>query len=177
MSSTLLSGPTVSLRALGVGDLERLRAWRRDPDFACPSASLAWPPTDDRLEAMLRPTDALRAFVLEPLDSGEPIGWCALLGLDWKNRHVGLAWGQAADANPALEAEALAVLLAFAFRELNLERVEAEVYADEATATLQGLGLALEAVKREAARRPGSPAGRFADVALWGMLRNERENR
>ena len=102
-------------------------------------------------------------------------GWAAVAHLDWKNRSVSLAWGLHAiapeDASTSTELEVARALVKFAFGELNLVRLEAEILAS-ATSTVQILeqfGFTREVLKLEAA----SVNKRFEDVLVYSLLRDD----
>jgi RimJ/RimL family protein N-acetyltransferase len=169
--SGVLDGERIHLRSLNQQHLETLRGWRYETGFSSPS--IAWPPADDALEWLTRPTDTSRTFLIELLGHTprpEAIGWCGLRGLDWKNRHANLIWGSRRNA-VNLEAEALGALVGFAFLELGLERVECEISAPdrEATALLERIGFKREAIKRESMRR----GGRYVDSVVHAALRED----
>lgn len=169
MTPGVMTSSQVRLRPLGFGHLDVLRGWRFEPGFVSPC--LSWPPPDDQLDALLRHNDANRGFLIES-NLHAALGWCAYQRLDWKNRHVSLIWGIRRIA-AGREIEALRLLARFAFDELGLERIEAEIVPtfDDAGRTLETLGFKAEALRREAAHR----AGRFVDVRVYGLLRAEWE--
>jgi RimJ/RimL family protein N-acetyltransferase len=168
----VLDGEHLHLRSLNAQHLETLRAWRYETGFSSPC--LAWPPTDDALETLARPTDTSRAFLIEThareTHRPEALGWCGLRGLDWKNRHANLIWGSRRSAFN-LEAEALGVLVGFVFLELGFERVECETAAPdrEASRVLEQIGFRREATRREAMRRNG----RYVDSVIHAVLRED----
>lgn len=163
----VLDGQHLHLRSLGAQHLEVLRGWRYETGFSSPC--VAWPPSDDALELFARPTDSARVFLIETL-SGESLGWAGLRGLDWKNRHANLIWGTRRNTL-MFEAEALGVLVGFAFLELGLERVESEIAASEGEAIrlLERTGFQREATRREAMRR----GGRFVNSSVLAVLRED----
>ena len=167
-----LATVTISLHFVNNTYLDTLRGFRREAGFRCASASLAWPPSEDTMDAFTRPNDTLRAFAVGALDELSAIvGFAAYQHLDWKNRHVGIAWGVRRGTPDVLEAEIVRALVRFGFRELNLERIEADILADDARAAtlLEQLGFSHEVTKREAVR-----VGRgLADTAVYATLRDE----
>ncbi len=170
--SGVLDGEHIHLRSLNHQHLETLRGWRYETGFSSPC--IAWPPTDDALEWLSRPTDTSRTFLIETqahaMHRPEALGWCGLRGLDWKNRHANLIWGARRNA-VHLEAEALGVLVGFAFLELGLERIECETSAPEreTTVLLERIGFKREATKRESMRR----GGRYVDSVVQAVLRED----
>jgi RimJ/RimL family protein N-acetyltransferase len=168
----VLDGEHLHLRSLNQQHLETLRGWRYETGFSSPC--LPWPPTDDALEWLTRATDTSRTFLIETrtdvAERPEALGWCGLRGLDWKNRHANLIWASRRNALH-LEAEALGVLVGFAFLELGLERVECETSPPDRdiTALLERIGFKREAIKRESVRR----GSRYVDSVVHAVLRED----
>ena len=162
-----LDGQDLHLRSLNAQHLETLRGWRYETGFSSPC--LAWPPSDDALDLFARPTESARIFLIEARNA-EALGWCGLRGMDWKNRHASLIWGSRRNA-VALEAQALGVLVGFAFMELGMERIESEIVAADADAAslLERTGFQREATRREAMRR----GGRFVNSSVHSVLRED----
>lgn len=169
MARDLLSDHRVRLRPLAATDLEPL-GLGRSPGLVAPCPALGPAGTDGRLESLLRPTDAGRAFAVTALGTDGATGLVALLGLDWKNRHATLAWIEAGFDRGAAAGAALSLLARFAFDELGLERLEAETLEPEGTVVMSALGFQREALKRDAALA----GARRRDLTLWGLLRDER---
>jgi RimJ/RimL family protein N-acetyltransferase len=168
----VLDGEHLHLRSLNPQHLETLRGWRYETGFSSPC--MAWPPTDDALEWLARPTETSRAFLIETHAKegrrSEALGWCGLRGMDCKNRHANLIWGSRRSALN-LEAEALGVLVGFAFLELGFERVECETSGPDrdTPVLLERIGFRREATKRESIRR----GGRYLDSVVHAVLRED----
>lgn len=167
-----LSSLTISLHFVNGAYLETLRGFRRETGFRCASATLTWPPSEDVLDAFARPADPLRAFAVGALDELSAIvGFAAYQHLDWKNRHVSIAWGVRRGTPEITEQEIVRVLARFAFNELGLERVEAEILAEDTRVAelLERWGWTREVHKQEAVR-----VGRgLADTFVYAILRDE----
>jgi hypothetical protein len=178
MLPTLLSGPTHHLRPARSADLRALRSWRALGRAWCPSPSLDWPLSDERLEGLLYPSDTQRALLVVPHGGSDPDGLLVISTLDWKNRAANLALvvpvSQPEPPQPP-ELEALEVLARFAYRELSLERLEAEVMErdERAADLLGGAGFTREGVKRQAA----VVSGGLVDVSVWSRLRGDYRER
>ena len=170
-----LSSETLRLEPVRYSQVNILRAWESDSSFKCVFPFAPWP-TSGKLESFLRGSEAFRALMVSGLAASDvPFGWAAFAHLDWKNRSVSLAWGLHAiapeDASTNTELEVVRALVKFAFDELNLVRLEAEILAS-ATATVQILeqfGFTREVLKLEAA----SVSKRFEDVLVYSLLRDD----
>lgn len=168
----VLDGQNLQLRSLNAQHLDVLRGWRYETGFSSPC--VAWPPSDEVLDLFTHPTDSARVFLIESRSDeglgGEKLGWCGLRGLDWKNRHANLIWGTRRSALN-LEAQAINVMIGFAFLELGLERVECEIAAGDSDAVqlLERTGFQREATRREAMRR----GGRYVNSSVHAVLRED----
>jgi RimJ/RimL family protein N-acetyltransferase len=166
-----LSSETLRLEPVRDSQVNILRAWESDSSFKCVFPFAPWP-TTGKLESFLRGSEAFRALMVSGLDASDVLfGWAAFAHLDWKNRSVSLAWGLHNIAPENTELEVARALVKFAFHELNLVRLEAEILAS-ATATIQileQLGFTREVLKLEAA----SVGKRFEDVLVYGLLRDD----
>jgi RimJ/RimL family protein N-acetyltransferase len=166
-----LSTDVLRLEPVRDSQVNILRAWESDSSFKCVFPFAPWP-TTGKLESFLRGSEAFRALMVSGLDASDVLfGWAAFAHLDWKNRSVSLAWGLHNIAPENTELEVARALVKFAFHELNLVRLEAEILAS-ATATIQileQLGFTREVLKLEAA----SVGKRFEDVLVYGLLRDD----
>jgi [ribosomal protein S5]-alanine N-acetyltransferase len=148
-----------------------LRAWESDSSFKCVFPFVPWP-TSGKLESFLRGSEAFRALMVSGLEASDVLfGWAAFAHLDWKNRSVSLAWGLHNIALEDTEHEVARALVKFAFDELNLVRLEAEILASATSSVdvLEQLGFTLEVTKLEAA----SVGKRFEDTLVYGLLRDD----
>jgi len=125
-------------------------------------------------EALLEMRDRY-FFIVELLRNEEwiSIGAVDLFHVDWKNRAVNLGitigektyWGQ------GLGTDATYTSLLFAFRELNLNRVELEVFEDNLRAVhcYEKVGFQHEGIRRKTFFQDGC----YHDVYLMGILQEE----
>jgi [ribosomal protein S5]-alanine N-acetyltransferase len=167
-----LSTNVLRLEPVRDSQVNILRAWESDSSFKCVFPFAPWP-TTRKLESFLRGSEAFRALMVSNLDASDLLfGWAAFAHLDWKNRSVSLAWGLHNIAPENTEPEVARALVRFAFDELNLMRLEAEILAT-ATTTIQilkQLGFTHEVTKLEAA----SVGKRFEDVLVYGLLHDDQ---
>ncbi len=166
----------LQLAALEESDAALIARWYEHPEFVRRfEATPAHPKSRAELatrivEARTSQEDYLFGFRLR--GDHVLVGWGALDGILWRNRvaWVSLAlspdhWGQ------GLGREALELLLAYAFRELGLHRVQLTVFADNPTAIrlYEKAGFRHEGVYREFLLRDGQRV----DMLLMGLLAHE----
>ena len=120
-----------------------------------------------------RSEPGLVEFRLRTLSDDRLIGFIALYAVDWSNQTARLAMGigEPAYRGKGYGADALQLILRYAFDELNLHRVGAEVasYNARALYVLERGGFRREGGVREAVQRDGQ---RW-DLVLLGILRRE----
>ena len=103
------------------------------------------------------------------------VGFVRLDHIDWNNggSHMTLGIGDLSDRGRGYGAEALKLILRYAFAELNLHRVTADTfeYNERALRFLQRAGFVAEVRRRQAIQRDG----KRWDVIKLGLLREEWE--
>jgi UDP-4-amino-4,6-dideoxy-N-acetyl-beta-L-altrosamine N-acetyltransferase len=163
----------IELRKLGPEDGERLFQWRSEREVD------RWmyqsPPPDFDIHRQW-----LAAFLADPdrrgwiiLQDGKPCGFLMLKGLTSPQQRAEWGWyiGEADARGRGAGRAAQALGLDIAFGELGLQRVWAEVLAEN-EAALKAQGAA--GFRREGyLRRHAFKDGRFTDVVILGMLREE----
>jgi len=172
-----LRGAMVSLRELTTRDLEMLRAFVNDPEVMR-SSSVYTPVSDVQQEAWFKTATSNHHavwFGIEDIrtDHARLVGTCCLVDIDWVGRVAELrvrigakeVWGA------GLGTDACAVLLAFGFEDLNLERIGLRVWGKNVRAqrVYEKLGFIVEG----RLRRAGYINGSVDDVVLMGLLRDE----
>jgi [ribosomal protein S5]-alanine N-acetyltransferase len=164
----------VTLRALQLEDVESVITWALDQEF-CEANDWAFPNDPERLQAhwtrlITEPRDDFKrlAIALET----KIIGYADLALIDWEERRAsfGIAiarahWGR------GLAARGGTLMLEHGFNELGLERIVAEVHAnnERSLRLMQRLGFLQEGVLRQHETYRGVKQ----DVVLFGMLRAE----
>ncbi len=115
--------------------------------------------------------DVVWAIVLS--SSGVPIGATGLHRIDWRNRHAfnGILLGEREEWGKGYATEAIRLQTAYAFQELNLEKVLTEVYAPNAASrrTMERAGFQACGVRR----RNVFLDGEWHDEWLGEILRDE----
>ncbi|MFN8374195.1 MAG: GNAT family protein [Anaerolineae bacterium] len=177
--SRLLVGERVRLTAIRPEDSAVVTRWYEDGEFArLLDATPAYPRAESQVSRYLLEESGKEVFIfaIRRTDDERFMGFIDLSGILWTQ---GVAW-LGIGIGPEFQGqgyggEALQLVLAFAFRELNLHRIQLTVFAynERATALYEKLGFVREGVFREALNRDGQ---RF-DMLLYGMLRHEWQAR
>ena len=172
-----IKGKRIMLREYMRSDVECIRKWVNDADttqFLDPPAFLYPHPmekTVDFVEANIE--NGGPAFVIANASTGEYIGQIDLANVDYRTRSadIGIVIGVPAYRSKGYGAEAINLLLNFAFIELNLHRVAIKVYDfnTRAVKCYEKCGFTVEGRLREAVYVNGV----FHDVMLMSMLREE----
>lgn len=173
----LFHGARIRLTALRAEDAHTWARWYEDSDFArLFDARPAYPRSLSRMSAfvddLMRPTDSY-PFAVRPHDSDEMIGFVDLDDVVWTHRYAwaGIAFGDPAYRGLGYGREAMTLLIGFAFRELNLHRLQLTVfsYNTPAIRLYERLGFTREGTHREALLRDGERH----DMYLYGLLSRE----
>ncbi len=173
----MLIGQRVRLRANERDDVPDYVRWLNDPEVRCYLMlfePLSKVKEERWLDAQLDLKDSF-TFAIEALVIQEwlHIGACGLNRIDWKNSTAvfGIFIGEKNQWERGYGSEATRLLLRFAFHELNLHRVELEVFDfnTRGIRSYEKLGFHKEGIRRHAFYRDGV----YHDVILMGMLRDE----
>jgi RimJ/RimL family protein N-acetyltransferase len=179
MIQPLLEGALVRLTALGGADALILSRWQQDSQYLrLLDAQPAFPKNDMQMADWIR--DGQRGqdrflFGIRLVDTGDLIGFIELGEILWTHRAswIAIGIGEREHRGHGCGTEAMSLALDFAFRELNLHRVQLTVfgYNDRAIRLYERLGFQREGVYREFLERDGQ---RY-DMLLYGLLRREWE--
>lgn len=168
-----LEGSLVRLRAPEESDADALNAEFGDPDvlagvtFAFPQAKAGYV----EFIRSSRGSESQVVFTIETL-GGEPLGTCDIRDIEPRARtaHVGIwirkeAWGR------GYGTDAMRTLCRFAFRQLNLQRIELIVYETNPAAirSYEKVGFRHEGTLR----RAQFLGGRYVDAHVMGLLDEE----
>lgn len=174
----LLRGESVRLTALTKRDAAQVASWYENVEFMrCYSGEAAFPKVEEDIAERIersRQSAYNYMFGVRRLDDDVLVGVAELGDVCWNN---GTAWVSLALGKPfwshGLGSEALHLLLDYAFREMNLYRVQLTVfsYNERALALYRHIGFVQEGVFREHLWRDG----RRYDMLLMGILRREWE--
>lgn len=176
----MLIGKRVRLRGVERSDLPILVAWMNDPAvraLIARSSPLSMAEEERWFEALLKSTTDV-VFVIETRPAGvgaKPVtlGMCGIHKIDWKNRGaaVGIVIGDAAQRGHGHGTDAMACLVAHAVNDLGLQRIELEVFPDNAPAirSYEHCGFVREGVRRSAIWKEGA----LRDLLVMSVLASE----
>ena len=179
----MIPGKRVRLRRIEREDLPRFAEWMNDPELRAHLAQvypLSQSQEQQWFEATLRLEPALQPFAIEARLATRRkgfdwtlVGTIGFHNLDWRNRtaELGMFLGPREVWGKGYGTEALRVLAAFAFGELNLNRLWLRVYEDNARArrSYEKVGFRLEGRLRQ----DRFHEGRYHETLVMGLLREE----
>jgi len=173
MNGPALSGKSVLLRPIAAADNPRLVAWRNSDDVRLKSFNQP-PFTLEKQETWyaqyLHDPGQIR-FIIEHRELG-PVGCCGLTDIRREEATAALAiyLGEPAARGRGLAREALELLIAYAWRDLRLHRITAEVFADNPAAAklYEKAGFVQEGRLRQA--HLDARSGARGDVLVMGLL-------
>ena len=168
-----LEGRQVRLRAPEPEDAALLNPMFGDPDVLA-GLTVAFPQSEagflEWLETTRRSDDSVE-FVIETLE-GKAIGACDLRHLNDRNRSANLGiWIAKPYWDRGFGTDAVRTLCRFGFRQMNLQRVDLQVYADNVRGrrAYEKVGFRLEGTLR----RAQFVGGRYVDAHVMGLLAEE----
>ncbi len=173
----VIDGASVHLRPLAASDLEKSLVWRNDP--AIRDAQLGWPfpvtlPMEEKwyTEALSGQRNDRVTFAVETQE-GKLAGFVHLTQINWISRiaNLGITIGVKELQGRGIGKEATALVIAYAFDTLNLERVWLEVPAfnKRAIHLYESIGFSHEGKLRAHAFADGQRH----DVLVMGLLRED----
>ena len=173
--SVFLSAERIYLRAWEPADIERYQLWLNDP--ATRTLLRGYRPISVKAERAfvegLDDKEDLIHFAIVLKEGDRHIGGIGLMEFRWKDRTaaLGLFIGPPEHRGHGYGSEAIHLVLEYAFRTLNLNRVELCVYASNAAAirAYEKLGFVREGVRREHVFIDGG----YVDEVIYGMLARE----
>jgi RimJ/RimL family protein N-acetyltransferase len=175
----MIEGKIINLRAQEMSDLERNTRWLNDREvMRFLSGRYPWSLTAEenwlRDRTRFPQSYANAAFAIETKD-GRHIGNCGIHEASPEDRmaSVGILIGEKDCWGQGYGTDAMRTMLCFAFEEMNLHRIELDVYAfnERARASYRKCGFIDEVCKRQERFHEG----RFIDVITMGILRHEWE--
>ena len=172
-------GKLVELSPLTDQDSDAMLRWINDRDLVLLSS--AYRPVDEAAHRewfdAIRKRPDVAIFGIRERDGGRLVGSCQLLGISpiHGKAELQIRLGEQDARGRGFGREAVALLLDFAFTDLNLHRVELTVLSDNQPAIrlYEGAGFVREGVLRQAAHIDG----RYVDLILMAILRDERPTR
>lgn len=174
-AASALHGQRVDLTPILDDDRERLFAWINDREEVILNS--AYSPVHERDHAAwfesIRGRPDVAIFAIRLAGTGELIGSCQLRDIDHRHgtAELQIRIGASEARGRGYGTEAVRMLLAHAFRDLNLQRVQLHVFADNPRAirAYEKAGMAREGLLRSAAYIDG----RRRDLVVMGILRED----
>jgi len=172
---TATAAPRVTLSAIAMGDAPALFKWINDRElvlFNAPFRPVHEASHREWVKGLAQRRDVV-AFGIRLKKSGKLIGVCQLTGINAVSRSADLQIriGEGASRGKGLGLEAVRLLTAFGFRDLNLHRIALQVFATNTRAikTYEAAGFRHEGTLRDGAFIDG----RFVDVCVMALLEDE----
>ncbi len=176
----MIYGERVRLRAIERSDIPTFVRWFNDPEvrqYLLMHAPISTAQEERWFEDMLQRQQRREEFLFTVEarvgDEWVPIGNVGLRRINWKDRRavLGIALGEKAYWDQGYGTDATHTMLRFAFEELNLHRVELEVFDENVRARrcYEKAGFRYEGIRRQAV----FSEGRYHDVHLMSVLREE----
>ena len=166
----------VRLTPVDDADLEKLNAWQNDPAIRDLTMGFRGPVATEITKQWIDGVRAqnLHSRILYAIRHGGALkGVCQIHSIDWPHRKgfFGIYIGDSTDRAAGLGYMATTLLLDYAFRGLDFERVGIEVIAPnvKAKSLYEGLGFVREGALRQAYFHNGARV----DIDLYGMLKSE----
>lgn len=177
IGTRLLRGERVELTALRDTDRELLFEWINDREDVLLNAGYSPVHERDHTEWFdsIRHRPDIVIFGIRTLGDDELVGSCQLLNVDQRHSTAGLQIriGKDEARGKGYGTEAVRLLVAHAFRDMNLERVQLHVFAgnDRAIRAYEKAGFRREGLLRSAVYLDGQRS----DVVVMGILRDEAD--
>lgn len=175
-----LLGDRIALREYRISDLDSISQWVNDPEITNTLSDVFLYPhsrneSETYLNVIMEGKSSTKSFVIAEKDSLEYIGQIDLFNLDWKNRFalMAIVIGKKEYLGKGYGSEAIRVLQKFAFEELNLNRIELDVYDYNARAYKCYLKCGFKEEGRM--RQKLFKNGRYRDVIRMAILKEEFE--
>jgi len=158
--------------------------WTHDSDFmrmydtvpARPMSAAMVKKHYEKLEKQIEEDKEMYYFTIRAREDDRLIGKAMVEHIEWSNGNglIRIGIGSAEDRRKGYGSQGLQMLLRFAFAELNLFRVSADVaeYNGPAVALLKKFGFVEEVRRRQALERDG----RRWDLLVFGLLKEDWQN-
>jgi RimJ/RimL family protein N-acetyltransferase len=179
MNTSVFDGKLVHLTIVDPEkDAEMLTKWDHDSEYdrlLNAGAAYMWPPK--MMKEWIEKEKDIYFFIIRTLADDQPIGLVDLSGFNWSARSawVGIGLGERDFWGKGYGTDAMQVILRYAFEELNLNRVNLDVfeYNERAKKSYLKCGFVEEGRTRKAMTRDG----KRWDIIYMGILRSEWEER
>ena len=174
----MLKGAAALLRPLRASDRAISVRWRNDPEIRDNTLGYRFPVTEeseaDWIKGVLLDRSQSRlVLAIEDASDRALVGFIYLNHIDWfaRNAEIGILIGDRSRQRRGLARDALALIAAYGFETLNLNKLFLRVVASNKPALLlySNFGFVQEGIQRQQA----FTRGRFRDVILMGLLRRD----
>lgn len=177
MKNNLLKSEKLKITSLKEEDIDIITEWYEDTDFLRKfDFNAAAPIYKERIKRWLLEevnNSNNYFFALRSKEDNKFIGYIEIDRINWNNRFgwLGLGIGDNSYRGKGYGTEGLTLIIDFAFRELNLHRLQLETisYNQGAIRLYEKLGFKREGVMRETIKRDGI----WYDMYLYGILDSE----
>lgn len=173
----MIYGKKIRLRHAERADLPHFVRWLNTPEtrqYLDAIYPFAMVEEEQWFEGLLKDREHyLNFFVIESIETGEPVGNLGLHVIDQRNRwtELGIMIGDTSNQNKGYGTDALRTLLRFAFETMNLNRVQLRVHNDN----LRGIHVYERCgfVREGTLRQNLWKNGRYHDTHIMAVLRSE----
>ncbi len=171
-------GKKIQLRPLQLADKERSIIWRNDPDIRDMALSYRFPVTeameDNWYKKVMTGEDPTKVFfAIENISDGKHIGFIHLYNIDYiaANAYFGVTIGDKSEHGKGKASDAMHILFQFAFKHLNLHKINLEVasFNTKAVELYHKFGFKREGVLRKQLYI----SGQYFDKYCMGIFREE----
>jgi len=175
MNTAIFDGKLVRLTVFNPEtDAEVMSKWNHDSEYSrLLDAGAAYIWTPKQIKDWLEKEKDLHFFIIRTLADDRPIGMIDLSGFNWTARHawVGIGLGEREFWGKGYGTDAMRILLRYAFDELNLNRINLNVfeYNQRAQKSYLKCGFVEEGRARQAMLRDG----KRWDIVFMGILKSE----
>lgn len=169
-------GRLIRLRAYEPEDEPLLHQWYNDPEvtqYLMLRYPLSHRTEREFVERTMQPEHGNAHFAVVLKDGGELVGGTGLSLRQPENREglLGISIGNKAYWDRGYGTDAMRTLCRFGFEQMNLHRIELEVFAanERARRVYERVGFQVEGVRRQAIYK----YGRYQDIVVMGLLEGE----
>jgi RimJ/RimL family protein N-acetyltransferase len=175
----MIGGPRVRLWALEKFDVSKNYHWGNDAELMVLTGMSPYPKSlldIERWYESVHSNPNLKLFTIKTIE-GEYLGNIEINDIDWRvgRGELGIIIGEKTFWKQGIGAEAIGLLVDFAFTEMRLHRIEARVLAHNKRAqkVFERCGFSREGTMRDAFYLDG----RYHDVVLYAILSSDQRTR
>lgn len=171
----IITGTLVCIRAIEYADLPFLRRLMNDASIEAQTIDTHFPVSEKAQRAWYEQLDEQKELrcIIENREHQCPVGYLSITEIDHRNQNavVAIEMDTASHCRTAGDMdEVFSLMTAFCFNELNLQRLQAEVLADN---LLSIKNLLKHGFEREGIlRRKCYKHGKWNDIEIYSLLRN-----